>query len=75
MFFDEHQAIGTDSEFPVTKYSDLIGGKVVAARQIVNQHEIIAGCLIFREVYFHGIQAIAGVLRHQTLEASYFTSS
>jgi hypothetical protein len=50
MVFDKHEPVGADTKFWMTDPCNLIGGKGQARSAIINDHKVIACCLVFMEV-------------------------
>jgi hypothetical protein len=53
MFFYENKPVGADAETPVANIPDLLRGKGISTRPVIDQDEIITGGLILMEMYFH----------------------
>ena len=53
MFFNQHQAIGTNTKSTIADFFNLIFRKRVAVVSIINQNKVVTGCLIFCKWNFH----------------------
>lgn len=62
MVFNEHESIGSDAKFTIAQVADLIRSKRVFTGSVVHQDEIVAGGLVFDEIYFHNVCAIRLIL-------------
>ena len=64
MFFNQHQAIGTHTESAVADFFNLPFRKRISACAIVYQYKIVAGCLVFMEMYSRHVATIDSGLFH-----------